>query len=547
MLPSSHSPIVPPSLLATRGITKSFPGVVALKDVSFDLRAGEIHALCGENGAGKSTLIKLLSGLHPYGSYEGDLLIDGQIARFHGIAEAERAGLAVIYQELALIDEMSVAENIFLGSAPRRGPFIDWSKLHHDARALLQRFGVAIDPAAPLGRLGVGEKQLVEIVKALAKNSRILILDEPTAALAEHEVQTLLTILRDLRARGLACIYISHRLDEVFALADRVTVLRDGATIWTHDTAATNKADVIHAMVGREIKDLFPPKKSTSNAILTAPASEYALATGKNQKPETRNQKPAVLRVTDLTVATPHTGQPRLHDISFSVAPGEVLGIGGLMGAGRTELLMHLFGAWGERRAGRVELHDRELPPLKPHEILSRGLALVSEDRRRYGLVLPESIGFNLSLSSLRRLVTHGLVDRGQEFQKNDQAFRSLRVKAPGLEATVGKLSGGNQQKVVLGKALMTEPGVVFLDEPTRGIDVGAKHEIYEIIRQLTGTGKAVVLVSSELPELMGLSDRILMLHEGRIGGEFSGPTATQEHLLAAAMGHHAVGAKSNS
>jgi D-xylose transport system ATP-binding protein len=506
------------ALLTARGITKTFPGVIALKDVSFDLRAGEIHALCGENGAGKSTLIKLLSGLHPYGSYEGELLVDGQVARFQGIAEAGRAGLAVIYQELALIEEMSVAENIFLGAAPRRGPFVDWSKLHHEARALLQRFGVGIDPAAPVNRLGVGEKQLVEIVKALAKNSRILILDEPTAALAEHEVQTLLGILRDLRARGLSCIYISHRLDEVFALADRITVLRDGATIWTKSTTETNKAEVIRAMVGREIKDLFPPKKSGS-----------------------RDAKDAALRVDGLTITDVHTGQTRLHDISFTVTPGEVLGLGGLMGAGRTELLMHLFGAWGERRTGRVELNGRELPPLQPHEILLRGLALVSEDRRRYGLVLPETIGFNLSLSSLRGMVKHGLVDHGKEFQKNDQAFRSLHVKAPGLEATVGKLSGGNQQKVVLGKALMTEPSVVFLDEPTRGIDVGAKHEIYEIIRQLTGAGKAVVLVSSELPELMGLSDRILMLHEGRIGGEFTRAEATQEILLAAAMGQRAA------
>jgi D-xylose transport system ATP-binding protein len=514
------------SLLTARGITKTFPGVIALKDVSFDLRAGEIHALCGENGAGKSTLIKLLSGLHPYGSYDGELVIDGQPAHFDGIADAKRAGLAVIYQELALIEEMTVAENIFLGDAPRRGPFIDWSKLHHDARALLQRFGVVIDPASPLRRLGVGEKQLVEILKALAKDSRILILDEPTAALAEHEVQALLTILRDLRARGLSCIYISHRLDEVFAIADRITVLRDGATIATHETAKTSKSEIIRQMVGREITDLFPRKKSIIGDLTSSTIGDLP---------------PAILRVSGLSVADPHTRQPRLHDISFAVAAGEVLGLGGLMGAGRTELLMHLFGAWGERRGGTVELNGTPLPPLKPHEILARGMALVSEDRRRYGLVLPESIGFNLSLSSLRKLARGGLVDRGREFQKNDHAFRSLRIKGPGIESTVGKLSGGNQQKVVLGKALMTEPGVIFLDEPTRGIDIGAKHEIYELIRQLTGAGKAVILVSSELPELIGLSDRILMLHEGRIGGEFTRAEATQERLLAAAMGQRAA------
>jgi D-xylose transport system ATP-binding protein len=507
------------TILRARGITKKFPGVVALRDVSFDLNAGEIHALCGENGAGKSTLIKLLSGLDAHGSYEGELEIAGQPAHFHGIADAERAGVAVIYQELALIDEMSVAENIFLGAAPTRHGLIDWPQMHRDAKALLDRFGVAVDPAAPIARLGVGEKQLVEIVKALAKNSRILILDEPTAALAEHEVQTLLGILRDLRQRGLSCIYISHRLEEVFALADRITVLRDGATVFTAPTTQTTKSELIRHMVGREIQDLFPRRDISPMGPM----------------------RPMSLRVTNLTVADPHTNQLRLHDISFSVAPGEVLGIGGLMGAGRTELLMHLFGAWGVRRGGSVELAGELLPPAKPHEILRRGLALVSEDRRRYGLILPQPIAFNLSLSSLRDLARAGLIDRGREFQKNDRAFRSLRVKAPGLETVVGKLSGGNQQKVVLGKALMTEPKVIFLDEPTRGIDIGAKREVYDIIQQLTAAGKAVVLVSSELPELIGMSDRILMLHEGRIGGEFTRVEATQERLLAAAMGHTAA------
>jgi D-xylose transport system ATP-binding protein len=546
--------------LAARGITKKFPGVVALRDVSFELHPGEIHALCGENGAGKSTLIKLLSGLHPHGSYEGELDVAGQPAHFRGIADAERAGLAVIYQELALVEQLSVAENIFLGAEPQRFGLIDWPRVHREARALLERFGVAIDPHALCERLGVGQKQLVEIVKALRKNSRILILDEPTAALAEHEVQTLLTILRDLRARGIACIYISHKLDEVFALADRITVLRDGATIWTKPASATSKADVIRAMVGREITDLFPRRasKTSSHPERSAAAGEggggaqskdlVALGITSPISPRDPSTPPrsaqddgSALRVEHLTVADPHTGKLRLHDIALSVAPGEVLGLGGLMGAGRTELLMHIFGAWGERRAGRVELAGHELPPLPPAEVLRRGLALVSEDRRRYGLILGETIGFNLSLSSLRGLTRAGFIDRSREFEKNDHAFRSLRVKAPGLDAFAGKLSGGNQQKVVLGKALMTEPQVIFLDEPTRGIDVGAKIEIYEIINQLTDAGKAVVLVSSELPELMGMSDRILMLHEGRIGGAFTRAEATQERLLAAAMGHAAA------
>jgi D-xylose transport system ATP-binding protein len=505
-----------PPALSARGITKRFAGVVALKDVSFDLEEGEIHAICGENGAGKSTFIKLLSGIHPLGSYEGELEVGGAPARFHGVADAGRAGLAVICQELALVEQMSVAENIFLGAEPRHFGLIDWPRIHHEARDLLERFQVPIDSALPVERLGVGHKQLVEIVKALAKNSRILILDEPTAALAEHEAQALLAILRDLRKRGISCIYISHKLDEVFSIADRITVFRDGATIATLPASKTSQNEVIRHMVGREIADLFPRRTPKSTA---AGAAECALKT------------------TGLTVADPHTGRLRLRDITFSLAPGEILGIGGLMGAGRTELLMHLCGAWGSRRRGRVELNGLELPPAPPAEVFRRGLALVSEDRRRFGLVLDQTIGFNLSLSSLHRLTRFGFIETGNEFEENDRAFRALRIKAASLEAIAGRLSGGNQQKIVLGKALMTSPNVVLLDEPTRGIDVGAKLEIYEIINQLTDAGKAVILVSSELPELLGMSDRIIMLHEGRIGGDFTCAEATQERLMQAAMG----------
>jgi D-xylose transport system ATP-binding protein len=503
----------PIPILEARGITKRFPGVVALNDVTFDLRPGEIHALCGENGAGKSTLIKLLSGIHSHGSYEGDLVVNGQVARFRGIADAERAGIAVIYQELALVDELTVAENIFLGAEATRFGFVDWSRVRREARELLARFDVQLDPDMPCRQLGVGERQLVEIVKALRKNSRVLILDEPTAALAEHEVQVLLGIIRDLKSRGITCIYISHKLEEVFSIADRITVLRDGATVFTSDAAKTEPAEIIRHMVGREIEDLFPRRMSAGGRIGVA------------------------LRVANLSVAHPVTNRPRLHDINFAVALGEVLGIGGLMGAGRTELLMHLFGAWGRRISGTVEVDGKPLPVLPPAKVLRRGMALVSEDRRRYGLVLEQSIGFNLSLSSLRNLTRLGFIDSGKEFDRNDLLYRSMRVKAPTMEAQVGKLSGGNQQKVVIGKALMTDPSVVFLDEPTRGIDVGAKLEIYELINQLTDAGKAVVLVSSELPELIGMSDRILMLHEGRITGEFNAREVTQEALMEAALG----------
>ena len=505
-------------LLQAQHIVKRFGPVTALRDVSFDLRAGEIHALCGENGAGKSTLIKTLSGIHAFGSYEGQLLLDGEPLQLKSIADAEAAGIGVIYQELALVPDLSVAENIFLGQEPRRGPFIDWLTVFQKSRELLGRFNVGINPMARVGDLGVGEQQLVEIVKALSKKSRLLILDEPTAALSESEVEQLLAIILDLKAQGLTCVYISHKLDEVFAISDRITVLRDGASVATLDAARTNKTEVIRLMVGREIGELFPR---------VVPPNFDASA-------------PLILKVEDLSVTPPASGGQALHDLSFEVRPGEVLGLGGLMGAGRTETLMHLFGAWGKRVAGEVELDGKSLHHSAPAAAIERGMVLVSEDRKRYGLVLGQSINFNLSLSSLDAVGNGPFVDRSREAIRNDEIFSELRVKAPGLEAIVGNLSGGNQQKVVLGKALLSDPKIIFLDEPTRGIDVGAKLEIYNLINRLTAQGLAVVLVSSELPELMGMSDRIIMLHEGRIGGEFSKAEATPEKLLSAAMGQQA-------
>jgi D-xylose transport system ATP-binding protein len=498
-------------VLAAAGLIKRFPGVVALKGVSFDLYPAEIHALCGENGAGKSTLIKTLSGIHPHGSYEGEILVDGQPVRFQSSKDANRAGVGVIYQELALVPEMTVAENVFLGSEPRRRGFIDWDTMLVQAKQLLDKFGLNIDPLATVESLGVGHRQLVEIAKALSKNTRVLILDEPTAALTEQEVDILLDILRDLRKRGIGMIYISHKLDEVFAVSDRITIIRDGKSIITLDTDKTNKNEVIKHMVGREITELFPRRAGTVSD--------------------------ALLQVRNLTVTATEKGRPVLNGITFEVRAGEVLGFGGLMGAGRTELLMHLFGAFGHRNEGVVLLNGKPLAEHHPPDSIRRGMVLVSEDRKRYGLVLDKPIGFNLSLSNLWRLVRNFLVNKPAESARNKEMFDSLRVKAPSLETPVGTLSGGNQQKVVLGKAMMIDPQVIFLDEPTRGIDVGAKLEVYELVNRMTAAGKAVILVSSELPELMGMSDRIIMLHEGTIGGEFTKAEATQEKLLAAAMG----------
>jgi D-xylose transport system ATP-binding protein len=514
MAPATDAPAI---VLAADNLVKRFPGVVALKGVSFDLRGGEIHALCGENGAGKSTLIKTLGGLYAFGSYEGRILVAGNEVRLTGPRDAEALGISVIYQELALVPEMTVAENVFLGSEPRRmgGFFIDRQTMYLRAKELLDQFGLAIDPSARLKDLSVGHQQLVEIAKALGKKSRVLILDEPTAALTEQEVDILLNILRDLRRRGIACIYISHKLDEVFAISDRITVLRDGSSISTSETAETNKHAVIHQMVGREIEDLFPRRASAPGSVKLA--------------------------VSHLSVDERRGGSAVLRDISFDVRGGEVLGIGGLMGAGRSELLLHIFGAFGHRSAGAVELEGKTLVDNGPTESIRRGLVMVSEDRKRYGLVLGESIAFNLSLSSLTFLTRAGLIDDSAEFVRNRRLFDSLRIKAPSMIVPVGKLSGGNQQKVVLGKAMMTEPKVVFLDEPTRGIDVGAKIEVYELINRLTEAGHAVVLVSSELPELMGMSDRIVMLSEGRVGGTFTRAEVTQERLLAAAMGRSAA------
>lgn len=516
------------ALLEVRRVTKRFPGVVALRDVSFDLRPGEIHALCGENGAGKSTLIKLLAGIHPHGSYEGELRVDGRPAAFRSVREAEAAGIAVITQEFALIEELSVAENLFLGRPPRRGLRIDWLEMHRRAAALLADFDLALPPETPVHTLGIGQKQLLEIARATDKRSRVLVLDEPTAALPAHEVGVLLDHLRRLRAQGAACIYISHKLDEVFAIADRITVLRDGASIVTLDRAATAVPEVIRHMVGREIADLYPPRPPAPDLRATHPQPAAVPA--------------ALLRVRGLTVARAHDERPVLQDLSFAVAPGEVLGFGGLMGAGRTELLLHLFAGWGRRLAGDVELRGAPYAQPNPRASIARGLVLASEDRRRYGLVLGQSVGFNLSLSSLRQFTRPpGRLDRAAEHRRNQAFFASLRIKAPDQATPVGGLSGGNQQKVVLGKTLMTDPAVVLLDEPTRGIDVGARLEVYELIRRLTAEGRAVILVSSELPELMGLSDRIIMLAAGRVGGEFARAAFTPENLLAAALGRAAA------
>ena len=500
-------------ILEAENITKQFYGVTALEKVSFDLRRGEVHALVGENGAGKSTLIKILSGVWPSGSFEGSIRMSGTTVRFHSIADAEAVGIAVIYQELALVPDMTVAENIFLGNEPARGGLIDWNQLYAETQRLLALYGLELDPSGRVSDLGIGQQQLVEIVKALSKNSRVLLLDEPTAALTELEVEVLLGIIRGLRDRGISCIYISHKLDEVLSIADRLTVLRDGRSVASVERETAVRSEIVRSMVGREVNEQFPPRKVRTGDTL--------------------------LEVRDLEVTQPGRGRPVIRSLNLSVRAGEVVGLGGLMGSGRTELLMHLFGAYGNRTAGTVLLRGEPLVDHTPADAIARGLTLVSEDRKRYGLVMEMDIGFNLSLSSLSRSGAGLLLDAHAEFLRNRAMHEDLAIRSAGMEQPVATLSGGNQQKVVLGKALMTEPSVIFLDEPTRGIDIGAKLEIYHGINRLAEEGKGIVMVSSDLPELIGMADRMVILSEGQIGGTFCGEEGDQESILSAAMAYH--------
>lgn len=499
--------------LEMRNITKAFPGVRALDGVSFDLQKGEIHALVGENGAGKSTLMKILGGVYPHPQYGGEIFIEGNARQFGSVRDAEKAGIAVIFQELSLVREMSVGENIFLGREPRRLGVIRWEELYRRASELLDDLHLPIDPHTPIRSLGIGQQQLVEIAKALSHDARILVLDEPTAALTDSEVETLFGILNKLRARGVGMIYISHKLNEVFRISDRITVFRDGKTVETNITSRWNEAQVIARMVGREVGDIFPVMDHSQGDI--------------------------VFEAQNISVNDPVATDKKLVDnVSFSVRQGEVLGIAGLMGAGRSDLLMAIFGAHAGRVSGEIRLEGRPVQINNPAEAIRQGIGFVTEDRKRFGLILDQTILNNMTLAGLRRISGRFVTSVDAESEAGERAMKELRVKANSVFTIAGTLSGGNQQKVVLAKWLLTNPRVLFLDEPTRGIDVGAKQEIYAQINKLAKTGLAIVLVSSELPEVLGLSDRILVLHEGRMTGEFSRASATPEKVMACATGH---------
>lgn len=499
-------------LLEMRSITKEFPGVRALDGVTFDLYEGEFHALVGENGAGKSTLMKVLSGVYPYGTYGGDIVVGGEVRQFKNVRDAENAGIAIIFQELSLVKELTVGENIFLGREPSSFGVINWTELYRRAAKLLEDLHLPINPKTPVGNLGIGTQQLVEIAKALSQSAKILVLDEPTAALTESEVETLFGILRKLKTRGVGMIYISHKLDEVFKMSDRITVLRDGRTVGTNETKDLTVESVIAQMVGREVGDIFPKT-----------AHEFG---------------EVALEVKNLTAFEIETNKKLVDDVSFKVRRGEVLGIAGLMGAGRSELLMSIFGAHQGKVSGEIYVEGSRVSINSPAEAIQDGIGFVTEDRKRFGLILDQTISNNMTLAGLKRISGAFITHQTRETVAAQKSMQDLRVKANSPLTITGTLSGGNQQKVVLGKWLLTNPKILFLDEPTRGIDVGAKQEIYAYINSLAKSGLAIVLVSSELPEVMGLSDRILVLHEGKLTGEFTRTEATPEKVMAAATGN---------
>lgn len=497
-------------ILEMRGITKEFPGVKALSDVNLVVNRGDIHAICGENGAGKSTLMKVLSGVYPHGTYAGDIVFEGETAKFGNIRQSEAAGIVIIHQELALIPELSIAENIFLGNETAKRGVIDWGRANRDAIDLLARVGLRENPLSPVKNLGIGKQQLVEIAKALSKKVKLLILDEPTAALNDDDSQHLLALLKELQAKGITSIMISHKLNEIEQIADEITILRDGQSIETLSVSAggVDEDRIIRGMVGRDLENRFP---------------EHTPAIGE-----------VLFEVRDWTVMHPQDSHREvIRQANLSVRAGEIVGIAGMMGAGRTELARSIFGkSYGSRTTGSLTLDGAELELNTVTQAIDAGIAYVSEDRKGLGLNLIDDIKTSVTSAALKKLRAGLVVDEHKEVVVAEGYRKNLKIKAPSITAGVGKLSGGNQQKVVLSKWMYTEPKLLILDEPTRGIDVGAKYEIYGIIQELASSGRGVLVISSELPELLGLCDRIYTLAEGVITHEFDRSEATQESLM---------------
>ena len=498
------------AILEMRGITKTFPGVKALDAVSLKVKRGEIHALVGENGAGKSTLMKVLSGVYPHGSYEGDILFDGEVQRFRGIADSERQGIIIIHQELALVPLLSIAENIFLGNEVQQFGAIDWPATFARADELLRKVGLKEPSSTLVTNIGVGKQQLVEIAKALSKRVRLLILDEPTASLQENDSQKLLDLLLEFKAQGITSILISHKLNEVSRVADSITVLRDGAAVSTLDCRAEqiDEGRIIKDMVGRDMAHRYPERTPRVGELL--------------------------LEVSGWTAHHPlHPERQVVKGVTMNVRRGEVVGIAGLMGAGRTELAMSLFGgSYGRKISGSVKIAGRPVDVSTVGRVIAAGIAYVTEDRKALGLVLDETLAKNVTLSNLDAVSANGVIDSSEERRVALDFRDRLNIRTPNIYQKVGNLSGGNQQKVVLSKWLFAGPQVLILDEPTRGIDVGAKFEIYTIINKLAGEGKGVIMISSEMPELLGMCDRIYVMNDGAFVGELTAAEASQEKIM---------------
>lgn len=497
------------TLLEMRGISKVFPGVRALDHVNLTVETGEIHAICGENGAGKSTLMKVLSGVYPHGTYEGDILYDGAALVNRSISDSEEKGIIIIHQELALVPLLSIAENLFLGNEVARNGVISWPATFARTEELLKKVGLSDAPATKVEKLGVGKQQLIEIAKALAKDVRLLILDEPTAALQENDSQKLLDLLLDLKAQGITSILISHKLNEISRVADRITILRDGAIVSTLTRDEISEDRIIRDMVGRDMAHRYPGRESHPGETL--------------------------LEVSGWNVWHPEQhDRQMIRDVSFHVRKGEIVGIAGLMGTGRTELAMSLFGrSYGRNISGQIKIGGKLADTSTVARAIAAGLAYVTEDRKVLGLVLEEPILRNITLANLAGVSARGILSKGREQQVAEDYRRAMSIRTPSVFQKVVNLSGGNQQKVVLSKWLFADPQVLILDEPTRGIDVGAKFEIYTIMNDLAAQGRGVVMISSEMPELLGMCDRIYVMNEGRIMGELTRAEASQERIMA--------------
>lgn len=502
-------------VLEMRDISKNFTGVRALSHVDFTLRKGEIHALMGENGAGKSTLMKVLSGVYPHGTYEGDIVYNGEVQQFRSIADSEEQGISIIYQELALVPELSIYENIFFGHEIMSGHHIDWNETIVRAKEVLKKVRLDVDPSTKVKNLGVGTQQLVEIAKALSKNVKLLILDEPTSSLNEDDSQNLLQLIRELKEQGVTCIMISHRLKEIIEIADTITVLRDGATICSMDAreTAVTESEIIKHMVGREIDNIYP-------------------------KREQQNIGDISFEVRNWTVEDSATGKEILHNVNLNVRKGEIVGLQGLMGAGRTEFAMSIFGnpSHYHIKSGEIFLNGEKVSFDKPRDAIKKGIAYVSEDRKGNGLVLIQNIKYNITLADLECLQNGLSIDENKEIQMANELKSSMNIKAPSIMQKVGNLSGGNQQKVQLAKWLFAKPKVLILDEPTRGIDVGAKYEIYTLMNRLVEEGMSIIMISSELPEVLGMSDRLYVMSGGSITGELSAEEADERKVMAMAV-----------